>query len=193
MKPIGLESQTDEQLIQEYLLGNNSSMGILYSRYYTKVYHKCLSFTKNSDDAFDFAQDILMKAFSNLNGFKGNSLFSTWLYAIAHNYCISSTMKIKRLQYEDIDIRRDVIDDFLTEEDFENRKNKEDLELELNSILANLSDLDKNLLELKYHQNTSIKELQLTYNLSASAIKMRLMRARQRVEQSYFLNKKLVS
>ncbi len=189
MNSIGLESQTDEQLIQDYLSGDNSSMGVLYSRYFTKVYHKCLSFTKNSDDAFDFAQDILMKAFSNLSGFKGNSLFSTWLFVITHNYCISSKMKNKKVQYEDIDIRRDLIDDFLTEEEFDNRKQKEDLELELNSILSDLSDFDKNLLELKYHQNTSIKELQLTYNLSASAIKMRLMRARKRVEEYYYLNK----
>jgi len=47
-----------------------------------------------------------------------------------------------------------------------------------------LPEKDKRMLELKYHQNYSVKDLQKEFGLSASAVKMRLMRSRQRVEHA---------
>ena len=61
MKTSGKVNPGDEQLIKNYLNGDNNSLGILYDRYYSRVYHKCLSFSRNQDDAFDLAQDVLLR------------------------------------------------------------------------------------------------------------------------------------
>ncbi len=185
MKITATSYLTDEELINEYLNGDNVALGILYNRYYKKVFHKCLSFTKNSDDAFDFAQDILIKAFSKSNSFKGISKFSTWLFSITHNYCITQISKSNKTHFEDIHFHNNLKDDYIDNIDLEERKNRENIEVQLFHYLDELSDTDKAILELKYRQNYSIKDLQEKFNLSASAIKMRLMRARQKVEFIY--------
>ncbi len=179
-------STSDEQLIQEYLIGYNNSLGILYTRYYPKVYQKCLSFTKNADDAFDLTQDILIKAFTKISTFKGNSKFSTWLYSIAQNYCITSSAKVKHLHFDDISFEQNIKDDTPNNDEMELRAEYENKELKLKEVLTTVPESEKELLNLKYSHNYSVKDLQIKYNLSASAIKMRLMRARQKVEQNYY-------
>ncbi len=189
MKTIVLSNLSDEQVILEYLDGNISALGILYDRYYQKVYHKCLSFTKNTDDAFDFAQDILLKSFSNAKYFKGRSKFSTWLFSITHNYCVTQMTKLNKVRFEDINMRFDIFDESMDTNEFEERKQREEREMLLNNYMNELSELDRSMLELKYHHNYSIKDLQDKFNLSASAVKMRLSRARQKVEQIYSTHK----
>ncbi len=178
-------SHTDEQLIQEYLNGDNNVLGILYNRFYKKVYYKCLSFTKNADDAFDFAQDILLKSFSKAASFKGESKFSTWLFSITHNYCVSEVARRNKIRPEDVGFRYNLYTEPGNEQGFEERRQREDKEIELYNYMDELSEKDKNILVLKYHQNYSVKELQEVFGSSASAIKMRLMRARQKLEDIY--------
>jgi len=60
----------------------------LYQRYVTKVYRKCLSMTTNPDQAQDLTQDVFVKVHRNIERFKGQSRFSTWLYAITHHHVV---------------------------------------------------------------------------------------------------------
>jgi len=85
----GLNSLIDSQLIELIHSGNREAFGELYHRYYKKVYHRCLSFTKDPDEAFDLAQEALMKAFDKLYTFRGDSAFSTWLYTITTRHCLA--------------------------------------------------------------------------------------------------------
>ena len=73
--------------------------------------------------------------------------------------------------------------DEISAEELENREKKEQLELELKQFIDLLPENDKKMLELKYFHKFSVKDLQKEFNLSASAVKMRLFRARQRIEQ----------
>ena len=63
------------------------------------------------------------------------------------------------------------------EYDLEERELRENLELEIDNYLNELSEADKSLLDFKYRQKLSISDLQKQLNLSASAVKMRLLRA----------------
>ena len=176
-------NQSDEHLIFEYLKGDNNSLGILYNRYYSKVYHRCLSFSGNQDDAFDLAQDVLMKAFSKIESFKGSSKFSTWLYAITSNHCISAVSRSRNECSLDAGIDYNIIADDIDEDDLMARNNREDAELIIDEYLLQLSENERNMLTLKYHMNFSIKDLQNEFKLSASAVKMRLLRARNKIGQ----------
>ncbi|KPL23003.1 MAG: hypothetical protein AMS23_07180, partial [Bacteroides sp. SM1_62] len=118
---------SDEQLVIEYLKGDNNSLGILYDRYYSKVYHKCLSFSRNPDDAFDLAQDVLMKAFSNIRSFRGSSKFSTWLYSITTNHCISKAAKSKNECCLTAGSGYHIISDDINDEEFEARHSREQM------------------------------------------------------------------
>ncbi len=174
---------SDEQLVIKYLQGENNSLGILYNRYYNKVYNKSYSFTRNRDDAFDIAQDVLMKAFSNIESFKGSSKFSTWLFSITKNHCISrlsrSTHECSLDSISTYKLHEPEFDD----EGFEARNIREGMELKLDEFLNKLPEKDRKILELKYLNDYSVNDLQGEFKLSASAVKMRLLRARQKLGQ----------
>ena len=70
MKNLMYSEFSDEQLIGRFLKGDNHSVGILYGRYYPKVYAKCYSFSRNGDDAFDMAQEVLLKTICNIESFE---------------------------------------------------------------------------------------------------------------------------
>ena len=61
----------------------------LYDRYAPMVYNKCYGFAKNMDEAKDLTQDVFLRVFIKLASFKGNSKFSTWLFAFTYNHCVN--------------------------------------------------------------------------------------------------------
>jgi len=183
MKTTGAAIRGDEYFLSTFKQEKQQSLGEIYKRYYSKVYHTCFSYTKNHDDAFDLAQDVMLKVFNNIEAFEGKSTFSTWLFSITRNHCLSKISKKKMLYYEDIQAAHNLIAEELCPEELANREKKEQLELELKQYLDLLPENDKRMLELKYFQRYSVKDLQKEFNLSASAVKMRLLRARQRIEQ----------
>ena len=73
---------------------------VLYERYVFKVYTKCLSFSKNNQEAEDLCQDIFVKLLDKINGFKGESKFSTWLYSFTHNHCVNYYHRNKFRKFE---------------------------------------------------------------------------------------------
>ena len=169
----------DAALIDQYKAGSTQALGILYVRYFGKVFYKCFSFVKDYDQASDLTQDILLKTFEHLDSFKGISQFSTWLYSIATNHCIEYMRKEQKLQKVDITYASRV-----SVPDENSDVNHEIFYQSFNTIPIQ----EKELLDLKYLQNQSIKDLQEKYHTSASAIKMRLKRARKKVEESYLNN-----
>jgi RNA polymerase sigma-70 factor (ECF subfamily) len=175
---------SDEELVDSYRTGKKECLGTLYERYYKKVYHKCLSYTKNPDSAFDLSQDILLKAFGKISTFRGNSSFSTWLFVITTNHCIAYLRKTKNIYFDNIDSYLFLQDE---NQDFEERILYEYKEQSLMAELGNISELERKMLILKYQNNYSITELQKEFNMKASAVKMRLLRAKQKMEQK--LNK----
>src|SRR5690606_2230525 len=61
----------------------------IYDRYSEVVYHKCLSFVKNKEEAQDITHDIFVKLFLKIRSFKNQSKFSTWLYSFTYNHCVN--------------------------------------------------------------------------------------------------------
>ncbi|MBN2521494.1 MAG: RNA polymerase sigma factor [Bacteroidales bacterium] len=181
---------SDEILIEKYKNGDKNAMAELYSRYYKKVYSKCYSFTGNHDDAFDLSQDILLKTFDKIGSFKGESKFSTWLYAITQNHCIENKRKEKNLFSDDLFMAFQIADDFNTEHETDIHEIEKQRKLKYLDMIPNT---DKEFLLLKYKFNLSIKELQKRYNLSESAVKMRLLRAKDKVEKINYLNTPKIS
>jgi len=75
------------------LLGE-SLFSEIFRRYHVRVTSWCFRFTRNRCRALDLAQEIFFRAYRHRAGFRGDSRFSTWLYAIARNHCLSSLARI---------------------------------------------------------------------------------------------------
>jgi RNA polymerase sigma-70 factor (ECF subfamily) len=81
--PASTQGDTGEYLFAE-----------IFRRYQTRVTTWCFRLTRNRGRAHDLAQEIFFKAYRHRHGFRGESRFSTWLYVIARNHCLSALKKL---------------------------------------------------------------------------------------------------
>ena len=79
----------DHVLVRECLAGKPAAFDVLVERHRRHVYQLCYRFVGNHEDASDLAQDVFIRAYRALRGFKGQSAVSTWLYRIAVNLCLN--------------------------------------------------------------------------------------------------------
>jgi RNA polymerase sigma-70 factor (ECF subfamily) len=86
-------SADDQRLIAECLHGKTAAFGVLVRRYQERLYHSVYRLVENAEDAQDVVQEAFLNAYQSLDGFKGDSLFFTWLYRIAVNTAISFKRK----------------------------------------------------------------------------------------------------
>jgi RNA polymerase sigma-70 factor (ECF subfamily) len=86
-------SADDQRLIAECLQGNTAAFGVLVRCYQERLYNSVYRLVDNAEDAQDVVQEAFLSAYQSLDGFKGDSLFFTWLYRIAVNTAISLKRK----------------------------------------------------------------------------------------------------
>jgi RNA polymerase sigma-70 factor, ECF subfamily len=89
--------QTDAELVQDAKRGDLLAFRALYDRHAGKIFGLAYKYHGNTQDAEDSTQDAFMQAYRKLDSFKGEALFSTWLYRITVNICISKKRK-RRIQ-----------------------------------------------------------------------------------------------
>lgn len=178
-----LDKLTDEELVIGAVYDNSSYLGELYSRYFRKVLHKCISFVKDESIAFDLAQDVLLKAFFHLKNFRQESGFSTWLYAITTNHCKEYLREKRHNSSVSLEEGNHVM---TYEHEDDVKLNTEILEGKLYHFLDQLGTEEKEMLLMKYWQNKSIQDLQDKFLLSASAVKMRLSRAKKKLALLFY-------
>jgi RNA polymerase sigma-70 factor, ECF subfamily len=87
--------KSDALLVKATLSGDKNAFAKLMSSYKQRIFALGMSFFKNEADADDFVQDVFIKAYTHINSFKGNSLFSTWLIRIGYNTAINSVNRRK--------------------------------------------------------------------------------------------------
>src|SRR5438552_16992722 len=86
-------SDADADLVERYLAGDMTAFDELMIRYERQIYRVCYRFVENREDAMDLAQEVLIKVFEHLPGFRRDSSLKTWLYRIAINHCINHVKK----------------------------------------------------------------------------------------------------
>lgn len=180
---------TDEQLI--FLMQENSELryfSVLVQRHEQYILRKCKSYIKDDAIAEDLCQEVLIKLFLNIKSFKGAARFSTWLFSIIHNTCIDQLRKNKK------EVRQ-VITAKMLEELPEMIEGVDEVSEVLSTkileeLLDEISPEEKMILLLKYKEKHQIKDISFTLGLSESAVKMRLKRAREKVNKLYMIHKK---
>jgi RNA polymerase sigma-70 factor, ECF subfamily len=78
-------SADDSALVEACLAGHRGAFDPIVVRYRRQVYQVCYRFVGNHEDASDLAQEVFVRAYRGLRGFRGNAALGTWLYRIAVN------------------------------------------------------------------------------------------------------------
>ncbi|MBI3003279.1 MAG: sigma-70 family RNA polymerase sigma factor, partial [candidate division NC10 bacterium] len=79
----------DRELVEQARAGDAGAFEALVRRYQGWVFTLALRMVGNRAEAEDVAQEVFLKAYRGLAGFKAASRFTTWLYAIASHHCLN--------------------------------------------------------------------------------------------------------
>jgi len=174
---------TDEELVLLYLETQRSRyFDVLYQRYVEKVYCQCFSIVKDHVSAEDLTQDVFIKLICKMNSFNHLSKFSTWLFAISRNHCVDYLYSVKRKGEVWFNTEMEIPDDKNPYDSFEL---EETAILQLKTSLDQLTVDEKKLLYMKYIDKISIHDIAHVLRTSESAIKMRLVRSKEKLRENY--------
>lgn len=169
--------QSDNEIVETVLSGNEENYRELVLRYQQKVYSVALKITYNKTDAEDITQEVFIQAYKSLSSFKFNSQFSTWIYRIAVNKCLDWKRKYKN-QVTEININ-DEIDlskskDFLPEEIVLQKNSRSNI----NHMLEKLPTTYKSVIILYYFKELSYQEIAKQLHISKKTVESRLYRGK---------------
>jgi RNA polymerase sigma-70 factor, ECF subfamily len=166
----------ESQIIKKAISGDSDALTILIEKYKDVAYNLALSIVKNKDNAKDIIQDSFLKVLENIQKFRSDSNFSTWLYRIVYNQSIAF---IKNANcFEPIDHEQASLF-----EDPENNDIKEEKFGELHKAIDLLEDTERNIVMLFYLAEKSVKEISEIMSLSTSNIKVILHRSRKKLQK----------
>ena len=173
----------DNEIISKVLSGDHQAYAGLVSRYQNYVFTLTLRMVKNREDAEEVAQDVFIKAYKYLSDFRGASKFTTWLYTIVNNTCISFLRK-KKLDIHSLDNEKvfevaDSLDSGLRANLVE-QKSKMTM---VSNAISMLSPDDAAIITLFYKGEQSLEEIARILGLEANTAKVRLHRARTRLKE----------
>jgi RNA polymerase sigma-70 factor (ECF subfamily) len=183
---------TDEALMQQLAQGGHQAFEELLSRYETPVITFCYAFLRNREAAEDIAQETFMRVFRNAKRYLPVAKFTTWLYKIAANLCINelkkgklrSTLSLDEPAGSDPDgsriVERIAADTASPLSEME----RAEAQALIGKAIEHLPpDQRTTLVMVEYHQ-MQYQDIAEILEVSVSAIKMRVKRARETLRET---------
>jgi RNA polymerase sigma-70 factor (ECF subfamily) len=185
------EAECDDlDLVHAAKNGNVRAFEQLVKRYDRKLLRIAQSVTHNREDSQDAVQEAFLKAYQNLSAFRENSQFSTWLIRITVNQSLTKLRKQRATREASLDENFQAEGDILPTEVTDWAPNPEQLywASELREILITcleeLSPILRTVFVLRDIEGLTIDQTIKVLNVSQTAVKARLLRARLQLRES---------
>ncbi|MDQ3005127.1 MAG: sigma-70 family RNA polymerase sigma factor [Chloroflexota bacterium] len=162
--------------------GSDEAFTMLVEEHQTHVYNLCYRMLGEPEAAEDAAQESFLRAYQNLQRYDRNRPFATWLLSIAAHYCIDR-LRRRKLSVFSLDEENDdgvtfeIADPASPNPEAESVKREERDRLHI--LLKDLDATDRAAIILRYWNDYSEVEIAESLNLTVSAVKSRLHRARR--------------
>ncbi len=176
----------DFDLIKRYRKGDKEALNSLISRYQNRLYHVILKICNSPEDALELTQDSFVKAIENIEKFKGNSTFYTYLYRIGVNLAINFSNRRKKMHFLAIDNAADdqglgALKDYLVDKTFDDPaqivQNDEAIAI-LRQQIADIEEKYRVVLVLRDIEEMTYEQIAQTLELEEGTVKSRLFRGR---------------
>lgn len=171
--------ESDVEVVDRILAGERERYRHLVEKYSPMLFHLVRSFEKNEEEVKGIVQDIFVKIYTKLDTFSRRSKFSTWIYSLAMNHCRDYSKNVRRKNKRFSELEDEFIEsrenrDFGPDELIEQTETNGLLMTAINSL-----DSDKSRpLMMRYRDGMSYKAISEELNLTESALKVRVHRAR---------------
>lgn len=148
--------------------------------YSEKLYWHIRKMVLNHDDANDLLQNTFLKAWSNLDTFRGESRLSTWLYKIAINECITFLNKQRNQNNVSIDDTDVFLLERLKGDPF---FDGDAVQQKLQEAILTLPDKQRIVFVMKYFDDMKYEDMSEILNTSVGALKASYHHATKKVEE----------
>lgn len=167
----------DHTLIEGCRSGDAACHRRLYAKYSGKVFGFARRFLGDDQHAEDVTQEVFLRVFRKLEGFRGDARFSTWLFRVTVNSCKNKRRSLDRQQR--FDPERFRIDRREEEVPPERVLAERSLGERIDQALAELTDEHRAVLLLKALDDLSYREIGDMFGQSENQIRGKLYRARK--------------
>jgi RNA polymerase sigma-70 factor, ECF subfamily len=169
--------------LEQAIQGNMDAFTELVETYQRPVFNLCYRMLGDAQEAEDAAQETFWRAYQGIKKYDRTRSFATWLLSIAAHYCIDQQRK-RKLPLVDIDLlpEEDAPDPSPNPEKVISRQMENKV---LHKLLDKLQPQDRAAIVLRYWYEMSEEEIASTLQLTASAVKSRLFRARRQLAEEY--------
>ena len=169
----------DQFYLDKILNGDPASYAFLVNKYKDMVYSIAIKILRDADDAQDLAQECFITAYQQLHKYQGRSKFSTWLYTIVYRAAVTQLRQNKLDTTFIGDNVNEVSDSALNQ--FDQLQSKQ-VGKQVRIAIDKLPQTEALLVTLYYINDLPIKEIQEITGFSKPNIKIKLFRARKKLE-----------
>jgi len=177
-----MDNKEEEVYINRIKNGDLAPYTFIVDKYKHMAYTIALKILCNIEDAQDVAQESFIKAYQQIQQFEGRSKFSTWLYTIVYRTAIS---KSKENRIETVSISNSINENYSQDggtPQLEQLQLKDEQRL-VKQAIQRLPKTEALLVTLFYMNENSVSEIHEITGLSLANIKIKLFRARKKLER----------
>lgn len=163
----------------------NNGFRLLVKRYSQPIYWHIRKIVYTHADADDITQNVFIKVFQNLSGFKRNSSLKTWIYKIATNESlnfINSAAQKKNIRSDELVIQ---LSSQLKDDNF---FDGDEIQFKLQQAIAELPEKQRIVFNMKYFDNIKYEDMSEILETSVGALKSSYHHAAKKVEQFLLAN-----
>ncbi|HVM36461.1 MAG TPA: RNA polymerase sigma factor [Actinomycetota bacterium] len=173
-------------LIERCTRGDEAAWRELVEATHRDVYTLCLRILGDPHDASEATQDTYLKVWRNLRGFRGDAMFSTWLYRVATNTAISKHRGRSRRRAREAGVGEEVMEQIPATGSVEAAAGAKVEVARLEDALAVLSPMYREAVVLRDVYGLGIDELAKQLGISETAAKVRVHRGRKKLKDMLF-------
>ena len=158
-----LKSMTDESLVDLYANGNNPAFDVLLNRYKKSIHSYIYYIVRNHDLTEDIFQETFLKVIMTIKQgrYTDNGKFKAWITRIAHNLIIDNYRQERNentISNDDVEV--DLLNDMkLCDSNVEDDMVQEQVFADIKNLVKHLPDNQREVLEMRYYQDLSFKEI----------------------------------
>lgn len=174
---------TDHELVGQVIAGDGAAFGEIVERHQDRLYNTVYRLVGSAEDARDLLQDTFVKAYENLENFRGGSSLYTWLFRIAVNTSLSHRRRRKWVQMgapaadDDNPNPGDAVVDTASSDPAEPLVAAETQDL-VQEAINSLDDEHRTVVVLRDIQHCDYREIAEILEMPPGTVKSRLHRAR---------------
>ena len=174
-------------LIKLVKKGDKKAYNALVLKYQDRLVFSVYKFLKDFELAQDIAQEAFIKAYKNIEKFRGDSQFYTWIYRIAINTAknVISTKARASEVYDNDTADQLLSESATTSENPENILQAEQLRSEINKALQNLPEDIRVTLSLREFDGLSYEEIAKVLNCPIGTVRSRIHKGREMLDQTF--------